>query len=109
MATESLLKKYQLPLICAILVVLILAAFEPIRHNDFVDYDDQDYILLNHHILSGITYNSLTWAFTSGYASNWHPLTLLSHMLDIHTYNGNFPVALPLSTPAANYKRGVDL
>jgi tetratricopeptide (TPR) repeat protein len=69
--------------------VLVFAAFEPVRHNQFVDYDDETYILLNHHILSGITYESLTWAFTSGYAANWHPLTWLSHLLDIELFGIN--------------------
>jgi protein O-mannosyl-transferase len=89
MAEESLLKRHQVLLICVILVLLIVAAFEPLRHNDFIDYDDQTYILLNHHILSGITYESLTWALTSGYAGNWHPLTWLSHMIDIELFGLN--------------------
>ena len=32
---------------------------------------------------------SLSWAFTSGYASNWHPLTWISHMLDYQLFGLN--------------------
>jgi tetratricopeptide (TPR) repeat protein len=81
--------KQQLVLISAGLVLLILAAFEPLRHNEFVSYDDYEYITANPHIKSGFTSPSVAWAFTSGYAANWHPLTWLSHMLDIELFGLN--------------------
>lgn len=31
----------------------------------------------------------VTWALTSTYASNWHPITWLSHMLDVECYGMN--------------------
>ncbi len=49
-------------------------------------YDDPQYITENPHIQSGFTAQSVKWAFTSGYAANWHPLTWLSHMLDIELF-----------------------
>jgi hypothetical protein len=81
--------KTQLILISAGLILLIGAAFEPLQHNDFVDYDDNAYLFENTHILSGLTWPSITWAFTSGYAANWHPLTWLSHMLDVTLFGLN--------------------
>jgi Tfp pilus assembly protein PilF len=69
-------------LISAALVLVILLAFEPIRHNDFVEYDDYQYLVRNPHVQKGVTRDSVIWAFTTFHASNWHPLTWLSHMID---------------------------
>jgi hypothetical protein len=49
---------------------------------DFSGFDDDDYVTNNPHIQSGLTAQSVAWAFASTYASNWHPLTWMSHMLD---------------------------
>jgi Tfp pilus assembly protein PilF len=86
---EQKTSKRQLVLISAGLFLLILVAFEPLRHNAFVDYDDNSYIVENSHIRSGLTWPSICWAFTSGYAANWHPLTWLSHMIDIELFGLN--------------------
>jgi tetratricopeptide (TPR) repeat protein len=69
-------------LICAVLAVTTLAVFQQVRTFKFVNYDDPVYVYQNAHIQNGITGQSLKWAFVSGYAANWHPLTWLSHMLD---------------------------
>jgi tetratricopeptide (TPR) repeat protein len=81
--------KSQTWLFAVIVILLVLIAFEPVRHNDFVDYDDPSYITQNYHIRSGFSISSIRWAFTAGYASNWHPLTWLSHMLDIQLFGLN--------------------
>jgi tetratricopeptide (TPR) repeat protein len=56
---------------------------------DFVNYDDELYLTKNPYIQAGITLKNVIWAFTTGYASNWHPLTWLSHMLDFKLYGLN--------------------
>jgi hypothetical protein len=76
-------------LISAALVLLVLIAFEPVRHNAFVEFDDNQYLMENTHIRSGLTAGSVSWAFTSGYAANWHPLTWLSHALDLGLFGLN--------------------
>jgi Tfp pilus assembly protein PilF len=86
MAPSILYGNHRALLVSAALIVLIVAAFEPIRHNGFVRYDDPEYVTTNPHIQSGFTPESVKWAFTSGYAANWHPLTWLSHMLDIELF-----------------------
>jgi Tfp pilus assembly protein PilF len=86
---EQKTSKRQVILISASLVLLVLIAFEPVRHNDFVGYDDGDYVIKNIDIQSGFTRESVAWAFTSGYAANWHPVTWLSHMLDIELFGLN--------------------
>ena len=49
----------------------------------FINYDDFDYVVFNDHVKNGLTWTGFQWAFRSFDASNWHPLTWLSHMLDV--------------------------
>jgi hypothetical protein len=49
-------------------------------------YDDQDYVTKNVTVQSGLTWDSFKWAFISTHASNWHPLTWLSHELDCQLF-----------------------
>ena len=78
--------KWHTVLIYAALTIATAVAYEPIRHNDFVNYDDLDYLIQNEEVRQGLTVESVKWAFTSGHASNWHPLTWLSHMLDVELF-----------------------
>ena len=64
------------------LILFSCAAFSRISGNDFIDLDDTKYITQNQNIQSGFTPKSIQWAFTSVVVGNWHPLTMLSHMLD---------------------------
>ncbi|MDM8525127.1 tetratricopeptide repeat protein [Desulfococcaceae bacterium HSG8] len=76
-------------LICLFLVISTFAVYWQVRHHEFVAFDDDDYIINNPRVRAGLTPESITWAFTSAYASNWHPLTWLSHMTDIQLYGIN--------------------
>ncbi len=76
-------------LICLFLVIATLAVYQQVRHYDFVGYDDDDYVFENPHIRAGLTLNSIKWAFTAVHADNWHPVTWLSHILDIELYGLN--------------------
>jgi tetratricopeptide (TPR) repeat protein len=82
-------KKRVTLLIYIALAAATVIAYEPIRHNGFVGYDDTDYIVKNPHITGGITHQSIIWAFTKPYASNWHPLTWISHILDYQLFGLN--------------------
>jgi protein O-mannosyl-transferase len=73
-------------LICVLLGVGTLAIFWPVLHHEFLNLDDQDYVTQNEHVLGGLTWENTQWAFQAGYASNWHPLTWLSHMLDVQLF-----------------------
>ena len=73
-------------LACAALVLLTVAAFGPIWGNGFVSYDDPDYVTENPYVLGGLSLRSVAWAFQSGYAGNWHPVTWLSHLLDVQLF-----------------------
>ena len=77
-------------LIYAALAVITFAAFEQVRHNDFVYYDDSAYIVENPNVNKGLSAKSVIWAFTSyRYMGHWHPLTWLSHILDCELFGLN--------------------
>src|ERR1700691_4075725 len=72
---------------CALLLALITAGvYWPVTGFDFTNYDDTDYITNNPMVQHGVTRESVAWAFKSDYASNWHPLTWISHMVDCEVY-----------------------
>lgn len=68
------------------MVAAVLVTYWPVRHYDFVKYDDDRYITDNRNVTNGITRQSLTWAFTESHYYMWHPLTTLSQMLDCQLY-----------------------
>jgi tetratricopeptide (TPR) repeat protein len=71
------------------LVLGTVAVYAPVRNYDFVSYDDGDYITKNPYVLGGLTWQDFVWAFTKFHSDNWHPLTWLSHMLDVQCYGLN--------------------
>lgn len=68
--------------VCVALAVLCLVVYAQVYRFDFVNYDDQAYLSQNPRVNTGLSLANLEWAFTSRDASNWVPLTWLSHMLD---------------------------
>ena len=90
MLTAKLTKNQLTALICLALALVTTALYWPISHHDFVNFDDDDYITNNSHVQAGLTWGGVIWAFQTGAAANWHPLTWLSHMLDCQLY-GLYP------------------
>jgi tetratricopeptide (TPR) repeat protein len=75
------------PLVLGVLLFLLVAGiFLPAVADDFITYDDPVYVTDNAHVKAGLTSASVRWAFQSTEASNWHPLTWLSHMADIELF-----------------------
>jgi hypothetical protein len=72
-------------LICLLLALATFAAYARVGGCGFV-FDDQTYVVANQEIQGGLNRAALAWAFTTGYATNWHPLTWLSHMVDHQLY-----------------------
>ena len=68
------------------LIIVTFAVYWQVGSHQFVNFDDGKYILENPHVRTGLTAEGFTWAFTATYASNWHPLTWLSHMLDVQVF-----------------------
>ena len=74
-------------LLCLVLALVTAAVYWPVARLGFINFDDPDYVSSNPRVQAGLTPESIKWAFTSLYASNWHPLTWLSHMLDCQIYH----------------------
>ena len=71
----------------ALLIGLATAAvFARAAANGFVSFDDGLYITDNAHVLAGLAWAGVRWAFTTFDATNWHPVTWLSHMLDVSLF-----------------------
>jgi len=68
------------------LTIATLAVYWQAGNHEFINYDDITYVTGNPHLQAGFSPEGIIWAFTSGYAGNWHPLTWISHILDIQLY-----------------------
>lgn len=75
--------------VCLFLFFSLFLTYSQIRNHEFINYDDDVYIVENHHIQEGISLSGIKWAFTTFKNSNWHPLTWLSHMLDYELFGLN--------------------
>jgi len=86
---RTLRDKWRVAIASALLAALALAAYWPVRWNDFVQYDDPDYVAANPHVQQGLTWDGARWAFRTCHAANWHPLTWLAHMVDCQLFGLN--------------------
>src|SRR4030095_12232119 len=73
-------------LLAAAIAAFALAVYEPVAALPFLLYDDQTYVTENASVKAGLGVDGLRWAFSTFYASNWHPLTWLSHMADVSAF-----------------------
>src|SRR5580658_1312187 len=76
----------RLRLIILLLVLGTLVVYLPVSHYGFSLYDDNYYVTENPVVQNGLTWSGIRWAFTTCYASNWHPVTWMSHMLDYQLF-----------------------
>ncbi len=63
-----------------------LLLYASVRGHEFTSFDDNQYVTENPQVLAGLTVEGVRWAFSESYAANWHPLTWLSHMLDVELF-----------------------
>lgn len=70
----------------ALLILLVIAVFAQVRGFEFLHFDDQTYVSKNPDVASGLTAHAVAWAFTTGRAANWHPLTWISHLVDVELF-----------------------
>jgi Flp pilus assembly protein TadD len=68
-------------LLASLLALTTIALYWPALQNGFVNYDDDRYVTANAHVQHGLNFENTRWAFLNSVADNWHPLTVLSHML----------------------------
>jgi tetratricopeptide (TPR) repeat protein len=75
--------------ICVLLFGLTWIVFGTAIGNGFINYDDQIYVYQNPVVSRGLTLPGVVWAFTHTVCANWHPITVLSHMLDCSLFGLN--------------------
>jgi protein O-mannosyl-transferase len=75
--------------ICLLLVALTLGVFQGIRNHEFVALDDPPYVTENPHVTGGLTWESVLWSLRLDNPTNWHPLTWISHMVDVELFGMN--------------------
>ncbi|MFH0997708.1 MAG: hypothetical protein V1844_19765 [Pseudomonadota bacterium] len=73
----------------SVIVLATLSVYLPVRNFDFVVYDDDKYVFNNSRVKEGLTFKNVLWSLTATEASNWHPLTWISHMIDIQVFGMN--------------------
>jgi tetratricopeptide (TPR) repeat protein len=73
-------------LIALALVAITFAAYSGVLSSGFVKFDDNVYVTENARVLEGLNAKTAAWALTSTEESNWHPLTWLSHLLDVSLF-----------------------
>ncbi len=73
--------------VCAVIVVLIWVVFGQTLGHDFVNYDDKVYVYGNSLVSGGLSLHGLSQAFVDTQTNNWHPLTIISHMIDCQVYD----------------------
>ena len=81
--------RWLVPGICLFLATLVWLVFGQTRHHEFVNYDDDHYVYENPSVFRGPNLKGVEWAFTHTVESTWHPLTIMSHMLDCQWYGLN--------------------
>jgi len=71
---------------CLLLALVTIAVYSPARGAPFLNYDDAVHVTDNLHVRSGVNWNTVVWAFQTSEASDWHPITWLSHALDCQLF-----------------------
>lgn len=78
---------FRSPLAIALLLALAaLLVFARVGGHEFLYYDDNLYVTGNPMVQGGLSWSGLAWSFTAMSVANWHPLTWLSHMLDVQLF-----------------------
>src|SRR5262245_44630814 len=72
--------------VCVALAATVFALYAQVARHEFVDLDDRQYVYDNPHVRGGLSAENASWALTAFHEGNWHPLTWLSHMIDVELY-----------------------
>ncbi|WP_224985037.1 tetratricopeptide repeat protein [Geomonas agri] len=76
-------------LLCILMLLVTLAVYAQTANHDFINFDDTLYVTTNPVVKDGLKAWTIAWAFTATTASNWHPVTWLSHMTDVQLFGLN--------------------
>jgi Tfp pilus assembly protein PilF len=89
---------------CLLLVLATVALYNPVTRAPFLNLDDGIYVTDNPQVRAGLSWKTVVWAFRSTAATNWHPITWLSHAFDCQIFGLNpaGPHAINVLLHAAN-------
>jgi tetratricopeptide (TPR) repeat protein len=73
-------------LVAVLLALVTLGLYWPVTRAAFINYDDPDYVTENPRVSGGLSWDNFQWAFSHVVNANWHPVTVLSHMLDAQLF-----------------------
>ncbi len=76
--------------LCVVLVGVTMGVYFQTGDHAFISIDDPGYVTANPRVRGGLTGGNVGWAFSATAMYNWHPLTWLSHMVDVE------PAEIPL-------------
>ncbi len=71
------------------LAALTLLVYRDLAGAQFITFDDHQHVAENVRVAGGLTLANVRWALTTGYASNWQPLTWLVHMTMVQLFGLN--------------------
>ena len=71
------------------LVLINVFVYGSVSDFELVNWDDPTYITENPTVLQGLTWANAWWALTTGHSPYWHPLTWISHMIDVSLFGSD--------------------
>lgn len=77
---------FDIAILSLILFGVTILCYVPVKENAFINFDDQVYLTNNQFVKQGLTSEAVKYAFTSGDVGNWHPVTWLSHLVDVQLF-----------------------
>jgi Tfp pilus assembly protein PilF len=86
---KAFFARHRIVLFSLFLALVTLSVYWQVAEHEFVSFDDGIYISENQYVRDGLTKDSIKWAFGFTDIAYWHPITWLSHMLDIELYGLN--------------------
>jgi len=79
-------RKQKIIFMVIFLNLAIIFVYGPVHQYEFVNYDDNIYVIDNINVCRGLTWKNVWWALTATEAGFWHPLTWMSLMGDHELY-----------------------
>jgi Flp pilus assembly protein TadD len=72
--------------VCLFLVAAVLSVYAQTYGHDYLNLDDDVYVVENPHVRDGLSVEGIAWAFTRTHEAYWLPLTWISLMADVELY-----------------------
>jgi Tfp pilus assembly protein PilF len=73
-------------ILCLLLALATISLYSSVTRAPFLNYDDAIHVTDNPQVRAGLTWRTVVWAFRTSEASDWHPMTWLSHALDCQLF-----------------------